>query len=90
MGSSASKIFSEQFGNKELEKKIKHMKSLLDEIIVEILDAAVPSIKLVDFQLFKTFDSFPSYKHLVHVNELRSAELINRDESFVVYISRDC
>ena len=87
MGSSASKIFSEQFGNKELEKNFKHMKSLLDEIIVEILDAAVPSIKLVDFQLFKTFDSFPSYKHLVHVNELRSAELMNRDESFVVYIS---
>ena len=86
MGASAS-ILSENFLTKESEKKFKFIKSVLEQIIFEILDAAVPSIKLLDFQVFRTFDSFPSFNHLVRANELRSAELVNRDESFVVYIS---
>ena len=68
MGASAS-ILTENFRTKETEKKFKFIKSILEQIVFEILDAAVPSIKLLDFQVFRSFDSFPSFNHLVHANQ---------------------
>ena len=63
------------------------MNSLLAVIISEIMDAAVPSIKILNFENFKNRVEFPNYYDLYDSKQLLSVDQIDRENSFIVYIS---